>query len=854
MTAMIILGLSVVLQIAAVVLALRLIPLTGRRGAWVLISAGMLLIVVRRALHIVQVVREVDQPSPSEATEAMMNLALSLLFLVGVHRIRSVFESHFKVQAQRQASEERFRLAFENARDAIFWADADTGVLINCNRAAEALVGRPRAEILGQPQTFLHPVEDVDRQREVFRAFTQEGAKGLVELEVLRKDGRRVPVEISGAITEIAGQRIAQGIFLDITGRKRAEHALVASERKYRLLHESMTDAFVLVGMDGRIREFNRAYMDMLGYKVQEIYQLNYVDITPAKWHDFEAEIVRSQILPRGHSGVYCKEYRRKDGSVFPVELRTFLLRDGAGQPAGMWAIVRDVTEREAAVAAIRQAREDLEVRVRERTAELSQTVAALRESEQRYRQLFGTVPDAVLAFDMETGQCIDMNQAAERMFGYTAPEAHAVNVLDVSAEPERTKADSPRIAAEGKIVSIPLRQCRRKDGTVFPAEASVGTFVAGGRRLVCGVFRDITERLQTQAHLAESRDRLRSVLASMDDMLFVYDKEGRFIDYYCQPDELDRLYAPPEQFLGKHYREVLPANVSELIDGAIEALRQTGKVQQIEYAIEVAGRRRWVAGRQRWSNAKVSLWKDARDEVGGMTVVVRDVTERVRAEQDVRDSEARYRGLFEQSPVAMWEMDFSPLRPYVAGLRARGVQDLRKHFQDNPGEVNDLLSAGRVLAINQATVRMEGVATKAEVLAHTGPDAPETRTHMVESRIALAEGQTAVQIQQRGYTASGRTMEGILDYLVLPGHEQTLDRVLVAITDVTAIKEAQEKLEEMARFPMEGVAARAGRRHKNGETGFPMPWPPASRASTSCSRKTGSGHSESCLSWGVGM
>ena len=76
--------------------------------------------------------------------------------------------------------------------------------------------------------------------------------------------------------------------------------------------------------------------------------------MTPARWHAFEARLVTEEILLRGHCEVYEKEYIRKDGTVFPVELRTFLLRNEAGEPTGMWAIVRDITERKRANAALR--------------------------------------------------------------------------------------------------------------------------------------------------------------------------------------------------------------------------------------------------------------------------------------------------------------------------------------------------------------------------------------------------------------------------------------------------------------------------------------------------------------------
>jgi PAS domain S-box-containing protein len=147
----------------------------------------------------------------------------------------------------------------------------------------------------------------------------------------------------------------------DITGRKKAEEALQESEQKYHRLYDSMRDAFVVVGMDGLIQDCNAAFRAMLGYSDEELRRLTYKDLTPAKWHAMEARIVNEQIIPKGTSELYEKEYRRKDGTVFSVELRTHLIRDESGQPAQMSAIVRDITERKIAEEALQQSREDLD-------------------------------------------------------------------------------------------------------------------------------------------------------------------------------------------------------------------------------------------------------------------------------------------------------------------------------------------------------------------------------------------------------------------------------------------------------------------------------------------------------------
>ncbi|MCX8069355.1 MAG: ATP-binding protein, partial [Thermodesulfovibrionales bacterium] len=82
------------------------------------------------------------------------------------------------------------------------------------------------------------------------------------------------------------------------------------------------------------------------GYSAEELYQITYKDITPKKWHEFEDTIIREQILKRGFSDIYEKEYIRKNGDIIPVELHVFLVKDKKENNEGMWAIVRDLTEK----------------------------------------------------------------------------------------------------------------------------------------------------------------------------------------------------------------------------------------------------------------------------------------------------------------------------------------------------------------------------------------------------------------------------------------------------------------------------------------------------------------------------
>jgi PAS domain S-box-containing protein len=292
----------------------------------------------------------------------------------------------------------------------------------------------------------------------------------------------------------------------DLIERSQSEAALRASETKYRELYETLHDAYVSVDMEGNIQEFNSAYMSMMGYSEDELRGLNYIDLTLSKWHKMEARIVRQQILPRGYSSIYEKEYRRKDGIVFPVELRTCLIRHSNGQPQGMWAIVRDITKRKEAETRMRDLNAELERRVDERTQELLQR-------EERLRAILNTVVDAIITIDGR-GTIQSVNPATEKMFGYMEAEMIGQNVKMLMPSPHREAHDSYlerfHRTGEKRVIGIG-REARgqRKNGTLFPIEIAVSQ--VNHSEIFTGVIRDISHRRDLEKEVLKISENERA-------------------------------------------------------------------------------------------------------------------------------------------------------------------------------------------------------------------------------------------------------------------------------------------------------------------------------------------------------
>ena len=293
----------------------------------------------------------------------------------------------------------------------------------------------------------------------------------------------------------------------EIQERKQAEISLRLSETKYRNLHESMREAFVMVDMTGRIQEFNKAFENMLGYSEQDLLTLRYQDVTPEKWLAVEERILKDQILVRGYSDVYEKEYRRSNGEIFPVELRTFLLQDGTRKPVSMWAIVRDITDR--------------------RRAEL-----ALRESEARLKVIVETAADGIITID-EQGTIESVNTAIEQIFGYSKAEVVGRNVALLMPEPDRSQHDGylARYLKTGERKVIGARREAlglRKDGSEFPIDLAVAEIQLDDRRFFTAIIRDNTQRKQTELQLIEQTRQLREADRRKDEFLAMLGHELR--------------------------------------------------------------------------------------------------------------------------------------------------------------------------------------------------------------------------------------------------------------------------------------------------------------------------------------
>ncbi|MDO8834403.1 MAG: PAS domain S-box protein [Vicinamibacterales bacterium] len=262
-------------------------------------------------------------------------LGMSALFCVGlVARER-------QARARQQEAKEHMRAIFDGARDAIFIADCQTGLVVEANEQAGRLLNRSRAEILGMHQSDLHPPERRAHYRQRFVSRAEQGEPGHREADVWTSDGRPVPVEISARAVAWGGARVMIGIFRDITARKQLEREL----RYHSLLLDQISDTIVATDLNGRITYVNEALCrqhdkprgEMIGAPI------TILGADPERGATQE-EILRATRAAGAWKGRVAWPASARPGTL--IDVRATVVRDEAGEPVGLCGIGTDVTDR----------------------------------------------------------------------------------------------------------------------------------------------------------------------------------------------------------------------------------------------------------------------------------------------------------------------------------------------------------------------------------------------------------------------------------------------------------------------------------------------------------------------------
>ena len=268
-----------------------------------------------------------------------------------------------------------------------------------------------------------------------------------------------------------------------------------------------------------------------------------------------------------------------------------------------------------------------------------------LLESEERYRRLFEVESDSVFLVDCETGQFLEANTAALTLYGYTKAEFLALNIADVSAEPDKTR----RAIAE-RETNVPLRWHSKKDGTVFPVEIAGSYFESQGHGLHVAAIRDISKRIHTETALRQSEERLNLALAASKMGVWEWDLCTNAV--VCSPEVINifgrESFNPTVEFFIK---AIHPDDADRVMASAEQAVATKEDYKSEFRIIGPSGEVRWISnyGRPRYDENGKPL---------RLVGTAQDITDRKKDEEALKESEELLKRVLDTLPIGIWIVD----------------------------------------------------------------------------------------------------------------------------------------------------------------------------------------------------
>jgi PAS domain S-box-containing protein len=296
-----------------------------------------------------------------------------------------------------------------------------------------------------------------------------------------------------------------------------------------------------------------------------------------------------------------------------------------------------------------------------------------------------------------------------------------------------------------------------------------------------------ITEKVGAEQKLKESEDKYRYFYDNAQVGLYWSRiSDGKFIE--CN-DTFAKLvgYNTREECLADYIAVEHYVNLKDR-DEMLEKLKLNGNIKN--YEIQVSKR----DGTAYWANisARINL-KENRIE-GAAT----DITERKNIELKLEESEVRYKDLFENSPISLWEEDFSLVKNYIDNLKNSGIKDLRKFFKKNPKELKKCVSMVKIVNVNKKTLelyKVDNIESFFFMLSDIFTE--ESLVVFTEEIIAFAEGKTRFESEAITKTLKGDKFPILVVIEIIDGFQKDWSKVLISIIAITELKELEQNLKE---------------------------------------------------------
>lgn len=413
---------------------------------------------------------------------------------------------------------------------------------------------------------------------------------------------------------------------------------------------------------------------------------------------------------------------------------------------------------------------------------------------ERQYRALLQAAPDPIFVADVETGHIIEANEAAEEL--RDEPREEIVGIHQSELHPpedaERYKELFRNHVEDGgtkqylpdgsQIYAV------TGDGEKVPVEINVTTVELPERDVIYGVFRDISDRVTRQKALRETKNFNQELVENAPIALVRLDSEFRI--QYENP-HAESIIGVPEDTeesaaIGTDIRE-LPSIVEAGIGHTFDRLREGERVSLEFDFTSIYGKESYLRGRG------VPLFHDG--EFDGAIIMLQDITERQEKSRELETQRRRYRSLFENNPLVIWEEDFSEAKGALDEL-ADSVDDLESYLRSNPEDVRRVLQEVEVIDVNRNALEYYGATCKDELLERFEElFTREALDKLVGELVAVAEGRRRFRTETVSRTLDGDRKDEILEFYVPESSAEDYSRVYVTTMDITEEKERRREL-----------------------------------------------------------
>lgn len=407
-----------------------------------------------------------------------------------------------------------FRLLFERSADAMTLQDPVTGAFLDVNAAAVRFTGAPSKEaLLGSSPARISPERQpdgslsADKVKEVIQLAIDRGSHRF-EWVINRFDGTQLPVEIVLTLIRGGKKPLLLSASRDLIDRKRTEHELRENQQLLISVTDNISEAIYRTDPAHELIFANRAYLRMSGYTSSE--EMRHVPREKLYARSAERARLLDLLARNGHFRNEEIEYVRQDGKHWWGLTNSLAVRDEqTGQVLYHVGSVADITERKHAADEIHQLNASLEQRIANRTAELT-------ASELRLRTIVDHAPEAIVVLDGDTGSFLSGNKHALNLYGVTDEQLTRIGPWDVSPEFQPDGRPSTE-AARGWISqavagNTPIFEWlhTHTSGRIVPTEVRLVRLPAEGRNLLRASIIDNTEHKRTEEALRQRSEQVQ--------------------------------------------------------------------------------------------------------------------------------------------------------------------------------------------------------------------------------------------------------------------------------------------------------------------------------------------------------